>query len=57
MEGLKGRHHFVDIDVCSWEIIFKWILKKLDLGMCTGSIWHRIETSNEKFEVSNFEVP
>jgi hypothetical protein len=24
--------------VCSWEIIFKWILNKSDLGICTGSI-------------------
>jgi hypothetical protein len=31
---------------CRWEIIFRWIFRKWDVGVWTGLGWLRIETGD-----------
>jgi len=40
---LREREHFEDSGVDGW-IILRWIFRKWDIGIRTGSIWLRIET-------------
>ena len=40
----EGRNHLRDLDV-DGMIILKWIFRKWDVGMWTGSSWLRIGTS------------
>jgi hypothetical protein len=40
-ETLKGRNHSEDLVVDGMKL-FKWTLRKEDMGMWTGFIWLRI---------------
>ena len=41
--NLKEREHLGDPGLDGW-IILRWIFRKWDVGICTGSIWLRIGT-------------
>ena len=41
--NMKERDNLGDPDV-DGRIILRWIFRKWDLGVWTGSIWHRIGT-------------
>jgi len=41
--NLKERDHLGDADINGW-IILRWMCKKWDVGVLTGSIWLRIGT-------------
>ena len=39
----EGKNHLGDPGV-DWRIILRWIFRKWDMGVWTGSSWLRIET-------------
>jgi len=43
--NLRKRDHLEDPDVDGGRIILRWIFRKLDVGVWTGSSWIRIGTS------------
>jgi len=43
MENLRERDHFGDPGV-DWRMILRWIFRKWDVGVWTGSRWLRIGT-------------
>jgi hypothetical protein len=45
IQDLKERDSSEDKGVDGWMTV-KWVLKKYDLGMCTGFICQRIGTSS-----------
>ena len=48
----EERDHFEDPEVAG-RIIFRWIFRKWDVGVWTGSIWLRIGTGGVTCESSN----
>jgi hypothetical protein len=39
----EGKNHLKELEV-DWRLILRWIFRKLDVGVWTGSSWLRIET-------------
>ena len=50
--NLRERDHFEDPGV-DGRIILRWIFRKWDVGVWTGSIWFRIGTHGVTCESSN----
>ena len=48
-EDLREGDHLEDPDVAE-RIILRWIFKKQDVGVWTGSSWLRIRTGSGRFE-------
>jgi len=44
---LRDRDHFEDPGI-DGKIILRWIFRKWDVGVWTGSCWHRIETGGRQ---------
>ena len=42
--NLRKRDHFEDLGVDGKKILIRRIFRKLDVGVWTGSSWHRIGT-------------
>ena len=49
---MRGTDHLEDLDV-DWRIILKWIFRKWDVGVWTGSSWLRIGTGVSTCECVN----
>ena len=45
-ENLKERDHLEDPDIAGW-IILRWIFRKWDVGVWSGSSWLRTGKGNE----------
>ena len=46
--NLRERNHLADPDF-DGKIILRWIFRKWDVGLWTGSSWLRIETGGRLF--------